>query len=223
MGLFRRKRKSLESTEGNFNTNSINYDVINNITNKAEIDRQLSNSKALANTSNEIETNNSNLNDRINSTNDDFNNAVRNTPLIQNTQSTGSRGGRRGIITDGGSQDGGSQDDTPPTPPVRKGGFKIPKNAFSVVRDHNGNLKEYYTMNGTHTIRHLVGDIRDRAARQQKADEYNRINREAANAHNKRVREYKKRIKLSKAITNHIKTTKPLTNFPYIVPSWSWK
>lgn len=215
MGLFRRKRKSLESTEGNFNTNSINYDVINNIANKAEIDRQLSNSKALADTSNEIETNNSNLNDRINATNDEFNNVVRNTPLVQNTQSTGSRGGRRGIITDGGSKDD--------TPPGRKGGFKIPKNAFSVVRDHNGNLKEYYTMNGTHTIRHLVGDIRDRATRQQEADESNRINREAANAHNKRVREYKKRIKLSKAITNHIKTTKPLTNFPYIVPSWSWK
>lgn len=41
MGLFRRKRKSLETTEGNFNTNSINYDVINNIANKSKIDDRL--------------------------------------------------------------------------------------------------------------------------------------------------------------------------------------
>lgn len=57
IGLFRRKRKSLETTESNFTPNSINYDVINNIANKAEIDRQAQQIQTIADINNQSKAN----------------------------------------------------------------------------------------------------------------------------------------------------------------------
>lgn len=190
MGLFRRKRKSLESTEGNFNTNNINYDVINNIANKSEIDRQAQQVQAIANTNSQIQSNKTNTYKALELNSQDYNNSldyeldkinkaeqeqerIRQERIRQERirrererQEEIRREQERERKNDNSNQSDTSNTDNNHNP---RRTFKLPNNATNVYKDEKGRIKSYITRQGNRRIKHLVGDINDRGKREYDA------------------------------------------------------